>query len=244
MAMATVTVIVTKMKKIIDIHNHSMYGVDDGSNNLEMTKILFLNSRKQGISKIVLTPHVNSSVQLASRNDHVKKFKELKLLAQENDIELILGAEIYIGQRIPEINFEEYAYGTKKTLLLEFSPVNKTDILNHVYNLKHKGFNIIIAHVERYRYLNIEDIYDLRNLGILLQVNASSILKKRGSKTLKYVKKLLTLNLIDFIASDAHNFSTRPMNLEEAYKKITKFYGIDVSERLFRENQEKFLFQN
>ena len=95
------------MKIMIDIHNHIIYGVDDGSKNIEESKKLLMMYKKQGISKIFLTPHVNSSVSFETREVHQKRFLELKEISKQLGIEAFLGAEIYIPFRLPELNFDK-----------------------------------------------------------------------------------------------------------------------------------------
>jgi hypothetical protein len=44
---------------MIDIHNHILYGVDDGSKDLDMSLAMLKEEMEQGVSTIYLTPHQN-----------------------------------------------------------------------------------------------------------------------------------------------------------------------------------------
>lgn len=247
MAMVTDIVIIMTIRmrvRMIDIHSHLMYDVDDGSKNLLMTKKMLELYKKEGINSVFLTPHVNSPVSRSTREDHYEKYKIIRKLALDYNIDVFLGAEIYISFRLPQIDFSKYTMGNSKFLLLEFSTQFDTPIYEHCYNLIKRGYKIIIAHVERYPYLSLEEIMELKNIGVLFQINSSSILKSFNSKTKKHVKKLLKENLIDFVASDSHNLTNRTPNLLSAKKVIEKFLNKEISEDLFLNNQLKLLFTN
>ena len=45
------------MKKIIDIHCHLLYGVDDGAQDRTEAVEMLKRAKQQGIDTIILTPH-------------------------------------------------------------------------------------------------------------------------------------------------------------------------------------------
>jgi protein-tyrosine phosphatase len=190
---------------MIDIHNHSLFGVDDGAKDLAMSLAMIQQAISVGIKKIYLTPHVNGSAQKASRDTHLKHFEILKDAAKDLPIELELWAEIYIGQSLPKLNWNDYVVHNNY-LLVEFSPVVESPIVDLCYNLTKKGYRVVLAHIERYGYLTIEDLYELKDIGVILQVNASSLLGKGQWFHSLRGKKYKRLNLIDAVASDAHKF--------------------------------------
>ena len=243
MAMVMVMTIVMKMT-LIDIHNHSLYQVDDGSQDINMSLLMLNQCIEQGISKVILTPHVNSSVTKANKEKHDQNFYELKQAAKNLNIDIYLGAEIYLSDNNYEIEFDKYTMNEKKVLLVEFSTMYETTIIELCHNLLIKGYSIIIAHVERYNYLSYEDLLELKNMGVYFQVNSSTILRKWNSKTLRKCKKMIKEGLIDFIASDMHNITNRKNNLKDAYRKIRKWFGKKKAKEIFNLNQEKLLFKN
>jgi protein-tyrosine phosphatase len=189
---------------MIDIHNHSLFGVDDGAKDLAMSLAMIQQAISVGIKKIYLTPHVNGSAQKASRETHVKHFEILKEAAKDLPIELELWAEIYIGQSLPKLNWNDYVVHNNY-LLVEFSPVVEAPIMDLCYNLTKKGYRVVLAHIERYGYLAIEDLYELKDIGVTLQVNASSLLGKGQWFHALRAKKYNKLELIDVVASDSHD---------------------------------------
>ena len=42
---------------MIDIHNHSLYGVDDGAKSIEISVEMLRVAKNQGIHAMILTPH-------------------------------------------------------------------------------------------------------------------------------------------------------------------------------------------
>jgi protein-tyrosine phosphatase len=189
---------------MIDIHNHSLFGVDDGAKDLAMSLAMIQQAISVGIKKIYLTPHVNGSAQKASRETHVKHFQILKDAAKDLPIELELWAEIYIGQSLPKLNWNDYVVHDNY-LLVEFSPVIEAPIVDLCYNLTKKGYRVVLAHIERYGYLSVEDLYELKDIGVTLQVNASSLLGKGQWFHALRAKKYNKFELVDVIASDAHD---------------------------------------
>ena len=244
-AMAMVMVTTTVMKKaMIDIHNHFMPDVDDGSKSIEMSKELLQIASDQGVTTIFLTPHVNSSETRVSRDIHMKQYNALKPLAQRLGIDLYLGAEIYIPYRLPDLEYSTLTLGDSKAILIEFSPYMETPILDHAYNLKHRGFEVIIAHVERYNYLTVEDMIELKHIGVYLQVNASSVIKAGHPEHAKRARMLIKHDLIDFVASDSHNTTSRPPRLLQAYKELCKLRNESTAKQLLSDNQIKLLFKH
>lgn len=235
--------IIKRMKEVIDIHCHLLNGVDDGSKSLIVSERLIRLYSEQGVKKIFVTPHVNSSVSKSNRETHIKKFNILQEISLKYDVELHLGAEVYIPFRFPELKFENFTMGQSNVLLLEFSTFHETPIFDHVYKLIQKGYKIIIAHVERYNYLDIEELLEIKELGVYFQVNTSSILSKKNIKHFKKAKILLKNNMIDFIATDCHNETNRPPNLLLALKKLNKLIGEEKALKLVFHNQLKLLFE-
>ncbi len=221
---------------MIDMHNHILYGIDDGCKTIEESIETIKNMKKIGFNSIVLTPHyIEDSSFKANNNLKLLRLEILKeeLLKNNIDVNLFLGNEIFINESINEliINKEIRSINNTRYILIEL-PFNN-QILNlddYLYELKLKGYKIIIAHPERYTYFkdNYEEARKLYDSGVLFQVNYGSIIGQYGSSSLKLVKKLLKDDMVDFISTDIHKPSSSLFDkFDDIKHKIIKIIGED-----------------
>ena len=226
---------------MIDIHSHLVPRVDDGSQNLEESLTLLKQAEEDGITELITTPHFMKNGEFRIKaSELVKRFNELKQ-AYQGSIKLHLGNELYIHPELPEL-FEQgviLALAESDYILIEF-PFNsyKDEYDEILYELSLK-YQIIIAHPERYSYIQEDPNFCLRWLkeGYLLQSNQNSLFKK---ETKKILFPMIEHGFVSFIASDAHN-ETRPLILKEAYEILEEEFGLRIAKQLIKENPRKLL---
>lgn len=205
---------------MIDIHTHILPNVDDGSSNFDTSLKLLELEVENGVNKVICTPHQN--YLNLNKELLIEKFNEFKNKINL-DIELYLGSEIYYykGFLNDLVNGKLLTLNNSKYILIEFSTSQNTDIIDIVYSIRLKGYIPIIAHIERYSYLNNEDYLKIKKEGALIQINASSF---NYSNTKKIIKYLLKNNLVDFVASDCHDLNRRSVDFFKIKKYIYKKY--------------------
>lgn len=228
---------------MIDIHSHIIHGVDDGSPNIETSLTMLEQACLQGVDTVICTPHYRKPYNRSPESIR-RKFEELKIAAAEKNIpvRLYLGQEIYCkAGEYKELlkSGNVLTVNDGRFVLLEFDFNNPIDVSDVVYEVKTMGFFPIVAHIERYPYLSIEDAYDVKKAGGLIQVNADSVIGNGGRGVKKIVKRLFREGFVDFVASDVH--SGRPNNLKEAYEYVKKKFGIDAAEVVFNENAKRII---
>lgn len=217
---------------MIDIHTHILPSVDDGASNIDISLGLIKEEIENGVDTIVLTPHQNK--EYLCKDELIEKFNEFKKNVDDN-VKLFLGSELYYYDgAIKDLKEEKIlTINNSKYLLVEFSTRNKTDIASIIYDLHVSGYKPIVAHIERYEYLNYEEIKEIAAYA-LIQVNASSFEKKEYKKVLKF---LLKNHLISFVASDCHNLISRNVDFTQAKKIISKKYKEDY-DKIFNNTLE------
>jgi protein-tyrosine phosphatase len=184
-----------------------------------MTRSILQQYVQQGVSKVICTPHQNRDCHRAEMLKQA--FSELVSQVADIPVQLFLGAEIYY---YPEM-LQDLKNGRLLTLnhsayvLVEFSTSNPTEIADIIYELKIAGYIPIVAHIERYFYLTKQDYFSIKENGGLIQVNAQSIEHKHFFKNVKY---LLKNDLVDFVASDCHNDTSRKVNFEPMREYLSK----------------------
>ena len=210
---------------MIDIHTHVIPNVDDGSKSLETSIAMIKHEISIGVDTIICTPHHIYSVYEKSVEEIKSNFLLLKEAVEKENlpIKLYLGQEIYFTHK--ENILQMLKEGKLLTLnnsnrvLLEFSFHREPeDLLDIIYNFNVNGYQVIIAHVERYEWMTYPKVVALRSEGALIQINSDSILGYTSWKEKRFVRKLLKNNLVDYVASDTHSF--RPSTLDKSYKKI------------------------
>lgn len=226
---------------MIDIHSHLVSGVDDGSQSIEESLALLKQAEEDGITELITTPHFMKNGEFRIKaSELVKRFNELKQ-AYKGSIKLHLGNELYIHPDLPELleQGEILTLAESDYILIEF-PFNsyneEYDEILYELSLKYR---IIIAHPERYHYVQEDPNFCLRWLkeGYLLQSNQNSLFKK---ETKKILFSMIEHGFISFIASDAHN-EYRPLILKEAYDLLEEKFGASVAKQLTEENPGKLL---
>ncbi len=228
--------------KIIDIHCHILHDIDDGAESISEAKEMLECAQQQGITQIIATPHYSSNIAAI----YDLRFKELTLLAKNYNIKIHKGCEYDISY-LSSSKFDSKILNIidHQFVLIDF--VNNLVTDNHIqsiYNLKIQGYSVVIAHPERlFSNKDIDVLEQLREEGCYFQINASSIIKLRGKKSFLFAKNLLENGMCHLIASDAHNNNRRKINMQSAYQKIKKFYGIDIANKLFFDNP-KLLIEN
>jgi len=237
------------MPGFIDIHSHILPNVDDGSKSLEQSLNMLKIAYEEGIRIIIATPHYKVD-RCECSYEKVKDSYNLLSEAMKKDYP---DMEIYLGNEL--MNTEEvenlYKKGNIMTLaksdyiLVEFYPsVSVRELHEMVNSILLMGKIPVIAHVERYACLleDIEQIYELKEYGAVIQVNTGSVNSKKGGRTVKkFLKKIFKENLVDIIATDAHSDGHRAPYMKDAARYISKKYGEDYSRLLTMENPEKIL---
>lgn len=205
---------------MIDIHCHILPNVDDGSKSIEYSKTM-LNSESQNDNKfVILTPHQNKDN--LCKEKLIEKFNEFKS-SVNYDGKLMLGCELYYypGMEKDLKDGKILTLNNSKYVLIEFSTSTEWNVPDVCYEIKTMGYTPIIAHVERYPYLNKEDYTNIVKNGGLIQINARCFLNKVYKKTVKY---LLKNELVSFIASDCHDIVKRTCDFSIAKSFIKKKY--------------------
>lgn len=231
----------TNTTAMIDIHCHMLPGVDDGAKDEAMALAMIEKSVNDGVTHIILTPHFRKYDE-NKRLKQTEIFETLKQTVKDKGIpvELYLGREVYYKDNLID-QTKHLAIDGSPYVLVEFSTTMEQNIDEIVFNLKVSKLKPIVAHVERYPYLKKEDYHQIRLTGGLLQVNAGAIKGFEGFGKRRLIKYLLKNQLVDVVATDAHNLTNRKPNLKNAYKSVLKKYGKAYADLIFYENPKKII---
>ena len=234
---------------IVDIHNHILYGLDDGPKNKEETILLAKQAVESGINHVIATPHHKHL-----HKDHfyendpstiLTMVEKVNEILKDNEIPLTIypGIEFHLHENIRndiENNLDHFLTlnNTGRYLLIElpssYYPTHTEEVL---YELQKKDFIPILVHPERNRVLrkNPLKIFNMVQRGILIQLTAGSITGVHGRRLKNFSLHLLDHNLVHFVASDAHHYIRRKFELINSYECIEKRYS---------KNYRKYLEKN
>ena len=221
---------------MIDIHHHLLFGLDDGSPDVETSVAMVEAAAADGITHIVCTPHANARFPF---QPEVNREKLETLRARMNDmVTLGLGCDFRLSfDNVEDAlkNRTKYTINQKQYLLVEFDdifiPQKMTEMF---YELRAAGQRPIITHPERNATMQRqpERMKDWLREGTLVQVTASSLTGRFGRTAQSLAERFLDKNWVHVLATDAHNTESRPPKLSEAYGIVAKRYGEDTAQRL------------
>ena len=99
-----------------------------------------------------------------------------------------------------------------------------------MHELQLAGLRPIITHPERNPLIRTqpERLFTWLRQGSYVQVTAQSLLGKFGRSAQEMAEAWLDAGAVHFVASDAHNVSSRPLRLREAFDHLEKTRGADV----------------
>ena len=233
------------MHSAIDLHEHLIYGVDDGARTLEDSLRMLQAAQEDGIGWIVGTSHAYPSLQPFPLERYTRHLAAVNQLSRERQ----LGVSVYEGCEIfySPIALRQLEAGALPTLagsrftLIEFDPTLSTDgLIDALRQVANAGFVPVIAHVERYDALfrDIDALLDARQqFPLRIQMNCDTIAQKCPRPVRKFRDALLREDAVDYVASDAHDTKRRPTRMLDAYRALEKQYGVQRARRLTGDNQ-------
>lgn len=218
---------------MIDIHNHVLPGIDDGSQSSEESLLILEELAAAGFTDIICTPHYIENSQYAASNViKESKIEQLRVAARDKEIaiNLHLGNEAYITDSMDKLIKQKQIKTVGDNYLLFELPLSGAvnNIGDITHNLHCEGYRLILAHPERYVTFqqNPEIARNLHNRGVELQANFGSIVGKYGKHAQKTIKTFLKMGIIDYFGTDVHhNDSEILAKLPKAKKKIVKIIG-------------------
>ncbi|MRH41242.1 tyrosine protein phosphatase [Aquibacillus halophilus] len=230
---------------MIDIHSHILPHLDDGASHTEESVAMAKEAVSQGIHTIIATPHHLNGRYENYKTDIISQVKSLneRLLEENIPLTVLPGQETRINGQMTNDLEQGHLLPLNETSGYLFVELPSNSVPRYtsklLFDLQVQGYKPIIVHPERNKEL-IEDpdqLYEFVKNGTLTQVTAASVTGKFGKKIQKFTHRLIEANLTHFIASDAHNTTTRGFCMQEAYQNIEENYGNSFV-YFFRENSQ------
>lgn len=234
--------------KLIDLHSHILYGIDDGSKELENSVVMAREASESGITHICCTPHYLEPNFISNWEENEKRLEILQSrLKEENiDLELRLGNEIFITENTIDDITQNRALKLNESryVLVEFPMVNELKCCDKIIDkLILMGLKVIIAHPERYKYVQENPDYLIPYLekGVIFQSNIGSIIGMYGESAKQCINTLLKRNMIQALSTDAHKSNSVYKKIEKISEKMKEKISKEYFEELTLINPQKIL---
>ena len=229
----------TKAPTVIDFHAHILPKLDHGCHSLEecgqQLEIISLAKTEIAIATPHFYPHVHRVEDFLSlREKAVGLIKDAEFT---NKPKICVGAEVLLCKNLSEMDgLSELCIDGTKIILLELPMYSlKRGHFDAVEEMLSDDLTVMIAHVDRYLHVCPNDLDTLRDMGVLMQVNASAITPFSIHGQLKHY---INEGNVCAIGSDLHG--ANPLD----YKKFVKASSILKEHYIDIMNKSEKLLEN
>lgn len=224
---------------MIDIHHHLLWGMDDGASTLETSIAMAKMAAADGITHIVCSPHANGQYVYDPRVV-AERITELQRVLDHDSIAVKLGRGCdfhmsYENIQEAKVNPSKFSINGLGYLLVEVPdyglPRGLTEIF---YQLQLAGLTPILTHPERNPTLQNDRarLMEWLQRGVLVQVTAGSVIGRMGKHAERMAHELLENRWVHFLATDAHNTTSRVPKMTDAFELVATKYGSDYARLL------------
>ena len=224
---------------MVDIHHHLLPGLDDGAKDFDASVAMARLAVAEGISHIACTPHANGTYGFdpevnAAKTDELRA----RLAAEGIALTLGRGCDFHLSfdnVRSAQADPARYSINGLGYLLVEVPDYGLPPTLTETfYALQLAGLTPILTHPERNPTLVAEPmrIAEWLRGGVLVQVTADSLTGHKGRHAAKMAQDLLERRWVHFLATDAHNTTSRPPRMREAHAIVADKYGSSYARSL------------
>lgn len=220
------------MTGFTDIHSHFIYGVDDGAKTRADMEAMLDAAHADGIVSLFATPHVTPGIHPFDAAAYLWRLDEARSYCQARNygMQLYPGAEILYTPALEQymLNHRLPTLDGSDNVLIEFAPgIAFRELENAVEFLERGGYIPVLAHIERYQclYIGQQAAKLKRNHNVHYQVNANTVLTEHGFFRARHIRNWFQKELIDFVASDAHDATNRPFRMKRAFDALARNYG-------------------
>jgi protein-tyrosine phosphatase len=225
---------------MVDIHCHILPGLDDGAESLEMASAMAEMAIEDGVTHVIGTPHANQTYRFDP--ELIKQRREE--LQDRFDGRLILstGCDFHLSfENLQDIrrNPARYTLNQKNYLLVECADYSIPASLDHAFHdLQLAGLTPIITHPERNPLIRTQParLINWLRQGCYAQITARSLSGRFGALAREAAEHWLDAGAVHFIASDAHNLTSRPLRLKETFELVAKTRGESIAHALLVDN--------
>lgn len=200
-----------------DWHSHILPGVDDGVETIEEALQILAEYERLGIREVWLTPHIMED--MPNTTTHLREcYAELQAaysgriklrLASENMLDNLFEERLEKNDLLPLGESGDH-------LLVETSCFNPPMGLNNLLlRIKSKGYAPVLAHPERYMYMDENEYPILKSMNIKFQLNLFSLHGIYGKEAKKKAYRLQKQGLYDFAGTDLHRLKILKAMLHE-----------------------------
>ncbi|MBC2722196.1 CpsB/CapC family capsule biosynthesis tyrosine phosphatase [Desulfosporosinus sp.] len=234
---------------MIDIHNHILPGLDDGSKSMEETLAIVRQLYKAGFKTLIATPHVLEERDFLSPREILETTEQVRKCVAEAGIpvEILPGSENYIFPDLAKWVRDEKLLtlgNTGKYLLVELPMLEIPQYTEQVFfDLQVQGLTPVLAHPERNKGLidKPEHLLNWAKKGILFQLNFRSLRGRYGPGSQELAEIMLRSHLVHFIGSDAHRISQGDTTYLEALQRVEEIVGEERVKEVAMENPQAVL---
>jgi protein-tyrosine phosphatase len=225
---------------MIDIHCHILPQIDDGADSFDTACAMAEMAIEDGITHIIATPHASPGYRFIP--DLIRERCDQMQTRFEGRLVFATGCDFHLSfENIRDLRNDPHRFtlNQKNYLLVEFADFSiPASMDNTLHDLRLMGLTPVITHPERNPLIRSkpERMYRWVRQGCYTQVTAQSLLGKFGNSAQQATIEWLGAGAIHFVASDAHNATSRPLRLREAHTQIAKLHGEEVADALLDKN--------
>lgn len=233
---------------MVDFHSHIIFDVDDGAETIQNSIKMILEAEKAGYTDIIATPHYMEGCYEATKSEIEEKIVLINSILKENNIKVNVhqANEIYITNEIIHLinnNITSTINNSRYVLIETPMTIEPLNLLEVVYNILQNRKVPVIAHPERYTYIQKDPnkTYNLIEKGVLFQANIGSIIGLYGKEAKKTLIQLLKNNMIHFIGTDTHMPNSIYTKIDTAIEELKKVITEEKIKHITYENAIKVI---
>ena len=231
---------------MLDLHCHILPGVDDGAPDLESALAIARAMVALGYTHVAASPHTGGGPGgdvSTARNTSTRAELSLALAEAGIPLTLVANAEHCVGpvlfERLPQ---GATCIGPESRWLLVELPWERTPQPEQLlFRLQTKGYRLLLAHPERYSYVDVAMVERLVERGVRMQVELGSFVDVFGDRARSRAEKMVEKGLVHVLASDIHRPKQALEWLGPALATVRDTYGKEALRRATEENPNAIL---